>query len=64
VYTEWATENMQVHYSASHRWYYLPDQTVDEVLIFKSADSSPARVQGKQQTCQCGESEKYSCLHS
>ncbi|AEO67444.1 uncharacterized protein THITE_2088932 [Thermothielavioides terrestris NRRL 8126] len=45
VYTDWATENLQVHHSDRHKWYYLPDQTVDEVLIFKSGESSSAKVQ-------------------
>ena len=47
VYTDWATENLQVHYNDRQQWYYLPDQTVDEVLIFKSAESSPDKSQGK-----------------
>ncbi|KAH6624107.1 hypothetical protein B0J18DRAFT_427297 [Chaetomium sp. MPI-SDFR-AT-0129] len=45
VYTEWATENLQVHYSDKYKWYYLPDQMVNEVLIFKSGESSPAKAQ-------------------
>ncbi|KAF4450028.1 tetratricopeptide repeat domain-containing protein [Fusarium austroafricanum] len=45
VYREWATENLQVHYSPRHEWYYLPDQSVDEILLFKSADSDPSRIQ-------------------
>ncbi|XDG08251.1 hypothetical protein ABKA04_007866 [Annulohypoxylon sp. FPYF3050] len=45
VYTEWATENLQVHHNDKHQWYYLPDQTVDEVLIFKSAESLPDKIQ-------------------
>lgn len=48
VYPDWATENLQVHYNPNHKWYYLPDQTVDEVLIFKSAESSPSKCQGKR----------------
>ncbi|KAK1775514.1 hypothetical protein QBC45DRAFT_421917 [Copromyces sp. CBS 386.78] len=45
VYPDWATENLQVHHNPNHKWYYLPDQTADEVLIFKSADSSPQKSQ-------------------
>ncbi|KAI1456284.1 hypothetical protein F4805DRAFT_233817 [Annulohypoxylon moriforme] len=45
VFTKWATENLQVHHSDKQKWYYLPDQTADEVLIFKSAESSPDKCQ-------------------
>lgn len=48
VYSEWATENLQVHYNDEQQWYYLPDQTGDELLIFKSAESSPDKSQGKR----------------
>lgn len=46
VFREFATENLQVHYSPSHTWYWLPRQTVDEVLIFKSAESDATCTQG------------------
>ncbi|KAI0483544.1 hypothetical protein F4859DRAFT_473227 [Xylaria cf. heliscus] len=45
VYEQWATENLQVHYSDTQQWYYLPDQTENEVLIFKSAEASPDKSQ-------------------
>ncbi|KAF5011182.1 hypothetical protein FDECE_2668 [Fusarium decemcellulare] len=47
VYREWATENLQIHYNPRHEWYFLPDQTTDEVLLFKSAESCPTSPQGK-----------------
>lgn len=28
------------HYAAGHRWYYFPDMTPDEVLVFKGFDSA------------------------
>lgn len=34
-----AFENTQVHFNPEQKWYYLPDQMPDEVLIFKNADS-------------------------
>ncbi len=30
-------------YNPAHRWYYFPDMTVDEVIVFKAYDSDPAR---------------------
>ena len=32
-------ENTQVHFNPEQRWYYLSDQTPEELLIFKNADS-------------------------
>ncbi|KAK8068767.1 CMCJ-like methyltransferase [Apiospora phragmitis] len=46
VFRKFFTENLQVHYNAKHAWYWLPGQTVDEVLIFKSAESDVSRSQG------------------
>jgi len=31
---------MQVHHNTGQRWYYLPDQKVDECWIFKNVDSA------------------------
>ncbi|KAF5686955.1 methyltransferase [Fusarium circinatum] len=45
VYSQWVTENQQIHYNPEHKWYYLPDQTTDEVLLFKSAESSAKKAQ-------------------
>lgn len=30
-------------YNPTHRWYYYPDMTLDEVIIFKAHDTDPAR---------------------
>lgn len=46
VYKNFVTENLQVHYRSKQVWYYLSDQTVDEVIIFKSAESDPSKSQG------------------
>jgi hypothetical protein len=32
-------ENTQVHFNPKQKWYYLPDQMPEELLIFKNADS-------------------------
>jgi hypothetical protein len=32
-------ENTQVHFNPEQKWYYLPDQMPEELLIFKNADS-------------------------
>lgn len=37
---------MQVHYSPEQQWYWLPEQTTSEPLIFKSADSQDSVSQG------------------
>ncbi|KAL8805665.1 MAG: hypothetical protein Q9182_001809 [Xanthomendoza sp. 2 TL-2023] len=43
VFKTRVTENLQVHYDADHRWYYLEDQKPSELLVFRQADSHPAR---------------------
>jgi hypothetical protein len=39
-----ATQTTLYRPSADHRWYYFADMEPDEVLIFKSHDSDPARA--------------------
>ncbi|PMD20216.1 hypothetical protein NA56DRAFT_671594 [Hyaloscypha hepaticicola] len=39
VYENFVTENLQIMHNSDQKWFYLPDQTTSEVLIFKSADS-------------------------
>ncbi|GIK02043.1 hypothetical protein Aspvir_006086 [Aspergillus viridinutans] len=39
VHVEGVLESHSVQYNPSQRWYYLSEQTVEEVLIFCSADS-------------------------
>lgn len=48
VYPNWVTENVQVHYNEAQRWYYLPKQMPSEVLVFTSAHSDDARLEGKE----------------
>ncbi|MCL2396416.1 MAG: hypothetical protein FWC87_17240 [Acidimicrobiaceae bacterium] len=36
---------LSVQYEPGHRWYYYPDMTSDEVLVFKTYDSDPSVVQ-------------------
>ncbi|KAK8018781.1 tetratricopeptide repeat domain containing protein [Apiospora marii] len=45
VFRRFFTENLQVHHNPKHAWYWLPRQTVDEVLIFKSAESDASCAQ-------------------
>jgi hypothetical protein len=33
------TETCQVYYRPSYKWYYLSNQQVDELLVFKQSDS-------------------------
>ena len=39
IYPDFVAENQMVHYNDGHRWYWLPDQQKDEVLVFRSVDS-------------------------
>ena len=36
---ESVSEAYQLHYSPSHKWYYVNNQTVEEVWIFLQSDS-------------------------
>jgi len=36
-------ESQLCHYDAGQRWYYFPDLTADELIVFKAFDSDPAR---------------------
>jgi hypothetical protein len=47
VYENFVTENLQVMHNPDQKWFYLPDQTTSEVLIFKSADSEHSDAPGK-----------------
>lgn len=40
VYIDDVLESYQVHYNPNQKWFYLSEQKSEEVLIFKSADSS------------------------
>jgi hypothetical protein len=31
-------------HNPAHRWYYFPDMTRDEVIVFKTHDSDPTRA--------------------
>jgi hypothetical protein len=41
---EWSFEGLVVAHSGAHRWYWFPDMTRDEALVFKTNDSDPARA--------------------
>lgn len=42
---EWSFESWVGAYNPAHRWYFYPDMTVDEAVLFKTADSDSARAQ-------------------
>jgi hypothetical protein len=42
--SEWSFEGVVVAHDPAHRWHWFPDMTRDEVLIFKTHDSDPARA--------------------
>jgi len=39
IYPKYLAENRLVHFNKDQNWYWLPDQTTDEVLLFKAVDS-------------------------
>lgn len=39
IYENVVTENLQVHYDAAQRWYYLEDQEASELLVFRQTES-------------------------
>ena len=41
---EWSFEGLVVAHDPAHRWHWIPDMTRDEVLVFKTHDSDPARA--------------------
>lgn len=47
VFDTKVNENMQVHYNAAQKWYYLEDHDPSELLVFRQADSHPAGRLGK-----------------
>ncbi|KAF4453901.1 hypothetical protein F53441_3426 [Fusarium austroafricanum] len=39
IYPNYVAENLMIHYNEGQKWYWLPDQAEDEVLVFKAVDS-------------------------
>jgi hypothetical protein len=39
VYPEFVTENCQVYFNPSAKWYYLSGQQTDELIVFKQSDT-------------------------
>ncbi|KAG8163191.1 hypothetical protein KVR01_006488 [Diaporthe batatas] len=39
-------ENCLLHYNEAHRWYYIKDQTTEDLLVFRNVDSSGCRARG------------------
>jgi len=37
-------DTMSYVHNPAHRWYYFPDMTIDEVIVFKSGDSDHSRA--------------------
>ena len=47
IYPNYLAENRLVHYNDNQRWYWLPDQAENEVLVFKAVDSNPQKCNGE-----------------
>jgi hypothetical protein len=41
---EWSFEGLVVAHNPAHRWYWYPDMTREEALVFKTHDSAPGRA--------------------
>lgn len=41
---EWSFEGIVVAHRPQHRWYWYPDMSLGEVLVFKTNDSDPTRA--------------------
>ncbi|KAI1411460.1 hypothetical protein F5Y13DRAFT_165750 [Hypoxylon sp. FL1857] len=39
IYPNYVAENRMVHFNENQKWYWLPDQTEDEILVFKAVDT-------------------------
>jgi len=39
-------ENAILHYNAEHKWYFKKDQSVEDLIVFRNADSLGKRAQG------------------
>jgi hypothetical protein len=39
LYPNYLAENRMVHFNENQRWYWLPDQSPNEILVFKAVDS-------------------------
>lgn len=42
---EWSFGNYLLAENPNHRWYYYPDMTPDEAIVFKTSESDPERAQ-------------------
>ncbi len=38
------SEDMRVVYDENHKWYYLKDQTPDELLLFRQCDTDSTKL--------------------
>lgn len=43
IYPAYIAENCMVHYNVKQKWYWIPDQKSDELLVFKAVDSKEPR---------------------
>lgn len=41
---EWSFEGLVVAHNPAHRWFYYPNMSIDEAVLFKTNDSDPARA--------------------
>ncbi|KAK0747422.1 putative CmcJ-like methyltransferase [Apiosordaria backusii] len=40
------SENSLMHFNAAHKWYYLKDQGINDLLVFRNSDSGGKRARG------------------
>lgn len=39
IYPDYIIDDRRVHYNEDQRWYWLPDQTANNILVFGLADT-------------------------
>jgi hypothetical protein len=39
IYPNYLAENRMVHFNEGQKWYWLPDQAANEILVFKAVDT-------------------------
>ena len=59
LYPKYVTENMYLHFDESQKWYWLPDQSEDELLLFKAMDSGSSCSWREQLNLSCYKFAKY-----
>lgn len=44
IHKTWVGESGRIYHNSTHRWYYLDQQEVDDVVVFRNTDSRGLHV--------------------